>query len=89
MTMNRADASINASYDALLFAKSPHSARNAAARLVRAVLGDEGTHQPLEEGLRSCCRVLRPAADPKEQSRFEEEFIELGIWPNVGKRLAA
>jgi hypothetical protein len=87
--MNRADASINASYDALLFAKDARSARVAAARLIRGVLGDESTQQPFEEALRRCCRILRPAADPKEQARFEEEFIELAIWPSAGKQLAA
>ena len=87
--MNRADASINASYEAMLFARNPHSARNAARRLVRAVLGEEATNQPLEDSLRRCCQKLRPAADPKDQARFEEEFIELGVWPNEGKQLAA
>jgi hypothetical protein len=87
--MNRADASINAPYEAMLFAKDPHSARNAAARLVRAVLGEEGTNQSLEDALRRCCRILRPATDPKDQARFEEEFVELGLWPNARKQLAA
>ena len=87
--MNRADASINASYEALLFAKNAQSARHAAARLVRAVLGEEAQSQPLEDALRRCCRKLRPASDPRDQSRFEEEFIELGVWPNIAKQLAA
>jgi hypothetical protein len=38
--------------------------------------------RPLEETLRECCRILRPAEDPNEQERFEAEFVELGIWPN-------
>jgi hypothetical protein len=80
--MNKNTQLINERYDALMFAKSPETARRAARELVRIVLGDEATARPLEQALRDCCRHLRPSQDPKEQARFETEFIELGIWPN-------
>ena len=80
---------INDRYDALMFAKNPGAARKAARELVRVVLGDEALQRPLEEALRECCRRLRPSADPKEQGRFEAEFVELGIWPNGAQKIAA
>ena len=46
-------------------------------------------NEPLEATLRECCRVLRPSVDPKEQARFEAEFVELGIWPASAQKLAA
>lgn len=73
---------MNESYDSLMFAKSAPAARKAARELVTAVLGEEALERPLEETLRECCRILRPAEDPNEQERFEAEFVELGIWPN-------
>ena len=87
--MNRETALINDRYEAMMFAKSPETARKAARELVRVVLGDEALRQPLEESLRECCRRLRPADDPREQSRFEAEFIELGIWPDSSQKLVA
>jgi hypothetical protein len=72
-----------------MFARSPESARKAARELAKAVLGEEALLLPLEEALRECCRKLRPSDDPKEQARFEAEFIELGIWPNTAQRIAA
>jgi hypothetical protein len=80
--MNRNTQLVNERYDALMFAKSPEAARRAARELARVVLGDEAIGLPLEQALRECCRELRPSQDPKEQGRFEAEFVELGIWPN-------
>ncbi|MBV8550095.1 MAG: hypothetical protein JOY54_02265 [Acidobacteriaceae bacterium] len=79
--MNRRTQTINERYEAMMFAKSAEEARKAARELVRVVLGDEAVKQPLGEALRECCRELRPSDDPREQARFENEFIELGIWP--------
>jgi HEPN domain-containing protein len=80
--MNRHTQLINERYDALMFAKSSEAARKAARELIRVVLGDEAATRPLEQALRECCRKLRPSQEPKEQARFEAEFIELAIWPN-------
>jgi hypothetical protein len=87
--MNRNTQLINDRYDALMFAKSPEGARRAARELVRVVLGDEAVSLPLNEALRECCRELRPSQDPKEQARFEAEFIELGIWPSSSSQKVA
>jgi hypothetical protein len=80
--MNRLTQLINDRYDALMFAKSPESARKAARELVRVVLGEEAIDRPLEQALRDTCRRLRPSQDPKEQARFEAEFVELAVGPN-------
>jgi hypothetical protein len=87
--MNRESQLINDRYEAMMFAKSPDAARKAARELVRVVLGDGAIRRPLEESLRECCRRLRPAEDPKEQARFEGEFVEMGIWPDGSQKLAA
>jgi hypothetical protein len=87
--MNRQNQLINDRYEALMFAKTPEAGRKAARELVRIVLGEEALQLPLEEALRQCCRRLRPSRDPREQARFESEFIELGIWPNESQRIAA
>ena len=87
--MNRNAQLINERYDALMFAKSAETARKAARELVQAVLEEEAFLLPLEEALRECCRRLRPSDDPKEQARFEVEFVELGIWPNTAHKIAA
>jgi len=87
--MNRETALINDRYEAMMFAKSPEAARKAARELVGVVLGEQASRRPLEESLRECCRRLRPAEDPKEQARFEVEFVELGIWPDASQKLAA
>jgi hypothetical protein len=87
--MNRENQLINDRYEAMMFAKSPEAARKAARELVRAVLGDEAAQRPLEEALRETCRRLRPAEDAREQARFEAEFVEMGIWPNVDHNRAA
>lgn len=76
-------------YDALMFAKSQEDARTAATQLVRAVLGEDAARRPLKEALRECCRVMRPANDPKDQTRFEEEFVELAFWPGKSAQIAA
>jgi hypothetical protein len=80
---------IESRYDALMFAKSPEVAQQAANELTAAVLGERAAHLPLRESLRECCRVLRPAQDPREQARFEEEFIELAFWPDRTHQIAA
>lgn len=87
--MKRHSQLVNAKYDALMFAKSPDDARRAARELVIAVLGESAAAMPLDEALRESCRELRPSEDPKEQARFEAEFVELGIWPNTPQRAAA
>ena len=87
--MNRNSQLINDRYEALMFAKSPEAARKAARELVRVVLGDEALNNPLDDSLRRCCRVLRPSQDPREQFRFESEFVEMGIWPSTAQKVAA
>ena len=78
-------------YDTLMFAKTPELARTAAVALVRAVLGDEAAERPLDETLREVCREIRPSSDPKEQERYESEFVELVMGPRPGAnhRIAA
>lgn len=87
--MNKRTQLINDRYEALMFAKNPEAARKAARELVRTVIGDEGLHRPLDQAMRDCCRVLRPSQDPREQARFEAEFLELAFWPNESQRVAA
>lgn len=87
--MNRQTQLINDRYEAMMFARSAEDARRNARELVRLVLGDEVSNQPLEEALRTCCRQLRPSEDPREQARFESEFVELGIWPSQGQHRVA
>ena len=88
--MNRRNQIINDRYEALMFAKTAEQARTAARELISIVLGDDGNQKPLEEAIRECCRVMRPSQDPREQQRFEAEFVELAIWPNSNAgRMAA
>ncbi len=87
--MNRYTELVNARYEAMMFAKTAEEARKAAHELVRVVLGDDRPKGPLEEALKETCRRLRPSADPREQARFEAEFVELGIWPNSAQKIAA
>jgi len=87
--MNRHTQMVNDKYEALMFAKNPEAGRQAARELIRVVLGEESLRRPLEETLRECCRILRPSSDPKEQARYEAEFVELGIWPSSAHKLAA
>lgn len=87
--MNRYTELVNARYEDMMFAKSVEEARKAAHRLVRVVLGENYQAASLEDALRETCRKLRPSLDPREQSRFETEFIELGIWPTPAQKIAA
>jgi len=87
--MNRYTELVNARYEAMMFAKTAPEARSAAQELVRVVLGDDAPNRPLEEALKETGRRLRPSADPREQARFEAEFVELGIWPNSAQKIAA
>lgn len=87
--MNRHTQMINDRYEALMFARNSEQAVAAARELIRVVLGEEAAVMPLEGALRQCCRVMRPSQDPREQQRFEAEFIDLGIWPNSSRKLAA
>jgi hypothetical protein len=77
--MTREAQLIQDRYDALMFAKNPAQAQEAARALARTVLGAQADQLSLEEAMRSCCRKLRPAADPREQARFETEFLELAL----------
>jgi predicted RNase H-like HicB family nuclease len=87
--MNRQTQMINDRYEAMMFAKSAEEARRNARELARLVLGDQAANMALEEALRECCRELRPSHDPKEQMRYESEFIELGIWPTPAQHRVA
>lgn len=86
--MSRSEQAIQDRYDALLFAKTPELAREAARELVAAALGEEALQLPLQDALRQYCRRMRPAAEPRDQERFETEFIELVFWPNSSKKAA-
>jgi hypothetical protein len=87
--MNRNSELVNQRYDALMFASSPQAARRAARELARVVIGDSALDLPLDEALRQVCRQLRPAENPIDQARFESEFVELGLWPNGVRTIAA
>jgi hypothetical protein len=82
--MTRAAQQIQDRYDALMFASSADAAREAAHQLVQAVLGEKADSLSLQEALRQTCRKIRPSADPREQQRFENEFIELALAPTGG-----
>ena len=77
--MNREAQLIQERYDALMFAKDPAQAQEAARTLARTVLGAEADQLSLEEAMRRCCRIVRPAPDPRDQARFETEFVELAL----------
>jgi hypothetical protein len=80
--MDRHLQQVNTWYDTLMFANSRTQARTAAHELIRLVLGEEALqNRPLEDNLRIVCRRLRPAADAREQARFEAEFLELVTAP--------
>ena len=87
--MSREAQLIQERYDALMFAKTPESAREAARVLARTLLGEEADGLSLEEAMRRSCRILRPSSDPREQPRFEAEFLELAIPPIEAHRAAA
>lgn len=76
-------------YDALMFAKTREDARRAAQALIQVVLADEAAGLSMQEALRRTCRKIRPAADPNEQIRFENEFIELALAPTSGSHTIA
>jgi hypothetical protein len=82
--MDRNEEIISKRYDALMFARNPEEAKRAAKLLAGAVLGDEGLGLPLERAMKEVCRKIRPAADPREQARFEAEFLELVFAPTSG-----
>ena len=75
--MDRHLQQVNTWYDTLMFANTPQQAQTAARELIRLILGDAGLDRPLEDALKIVCRRLRPAADAREQARFEAEFLEL------------
>jgi hypothetical protein len=79
--MTRAAQQIQERYNALMFAKTRESARAYATELVHLVLGERASQLSLQEAMRETCRQIRPSADPREQVRFENEFIELAVWP--------
>lgn len=79
--MTREAQLIQQRYDALMFAKSQDEARKAAHALAQAVLGEDAGGLSLQESLRRTCQKIRPSADPREQQRFENEFIELATAP--------
>jgi hypothetical protein len=87
--MNRRNQIINDHYEALMFAKTAEQARAAAQELIKLILGEDALQKPFEEALRECCRVLRPSEDPREQQRFEAEFVELAMWPTAARKMAA
>ena len=87
--MTRADQHVQDRYDALMFAKTQDSARTYANELVQLVLGERASQLSLQEALRETCRVMRPSSDPREQQRFENEFIELAVWPQNSHSMAA
>lgn len=79
--MNRQTQLVNERYEALLFARTPEAGRKAANELIKVVLGEEALNKPFEEALRQTCRKFRPSRDPREQARFEQEFLELALAP--------
>ncbi len=83
--MDRNEELISKRYDALMFARNPEEAKHAARLLAQAVLGDESLGLPLERAMREVCRRIRPADDPKDQARFEAEFLELVFAPTNGQ----
>lgn len=87
--MNKRTQLINERYEALLFARTPQDGRKAAKELIKVVLGEDALKLPFEDALRQTCRRFRPSRDPREQARFEEEFLELATAPNHAREMAA
>jgi hypothetical protein len=87
--MDRNEELISKRYDALMFARTPDEAKRAARLLADAVLGEEGVAMPLERAMKEVCRRIRPASDPRDQARFEAEFLELAFAPAPGASLPA
>jgi len=87
--MDRNEEMISKRYDALMFARTPEEAKRAARLLADAVLGEEGVAMPLERAMKEVCRKIRPASDPRDQARFEAEFLELAFAPAPGAHVPA
>ncbi len=87
--MTRAAQVIQDHYDKLMFAKSMEEARKAASALIQATIGDAAKGLSLQEALRRTCRKIRPSSEPKEQLRFENEFLELVTAPTGASHSAA
>jgi hypothetical protein len=83
--MDRNAEIISKRYDALMFARTPEEAKRAAKFLADAVLGEEALHMPLERAMKEVCRKIRPASDPRDEARFEAEFLELVFTPTGGQ----
>ncbi len=83
--MDRNEELISKRYDALMFARNPQEAKRAARLLADAVLGEDGLGMPLERAIKEVCRKIRPATDPRDQARFEAEFLELVFAPTAGE----
>lgn len=64
-----------------MFARNTEEAKHSARLLAEAVLGEKGLGMPLERAMREVCRKMRPAADSRDQGRFEAEFLELVFAP--------
>lgn len=79
--MDRNEELINRRYDALMFARNPEEAKRSARLLADAVLGEEGLGMSLERAMKEVCRRIRPAADSRDQARFEAEFLEFVFAP--------
>jgi hypothetical protein len=82
--MDRNEEMISKRYDALMFARNTEEAKRAARLLAEAVLGEDGLGLPLERAMKEVCRKIRPASDPRDQARFEAEFLELVSAPTNG-----
>ena len=79
--MDRNEELISKRYDALMFARNSVEAKRCAKLLADAVLGEEGLGMSLERAMKEVCRKIRPAADARDQARFEAEFLELVFSP--------
>jgi hypothetical protein len=86
--MDRNEELVSKRYDALMFARTPEEAKRAARLLADAVLGEEGLAMPLERAMKEVCRKIRPASDPRDQARFEAEFLELVFAPAPGAHVS-
>jgi hypothetical protein len=82
--MDRNEELISKRYDALMFARNTDEATRAARLLAETVLGEQGLGLPLERAMKEVCRKIRPASDPRDQARFETEFLELVFAPTNG-----
>ncbi len=85
--MDRNEELISKRYDALMFARTTDEAKRVARLLAEAVLGEHSLHLPLERAMTEVCRKMRPASDPRDQARFEAEFLELVFAPTGGQEI--